>query len=278
MKKTAFTLMLLLLSGMAFAQGKEKLRGSKIVVIEQKEVESFDGLEVRDNLEVSLIKGDKNGVELEADDNLQPALGIAMNGSVMILFMAKEITGEKKFSVRVTYTDSFKTVVTKNESRVNALEEVKLDEISFQSFDGSRLYLNLGCKSFSITANDKSRTELNAKSESGTLVLSKNADIKALISATALKCDLYQKASAKIEGDVLDMTLRMDNNAAFTGKGLTVKNMALTTEGYVNCSVFADSTLILDASGSSEVTIYGEPKIDLKKLADNATLFKKTLK
>ncbi|AWI26010.1 GIN domain-containing protein [Flavobacterium pallidum] len=278
MKKITFALVLLLVSGMALAQGKEKVKGSKIVVIEQKQVDTFDGLEVRDNLEVSLIKGDKAGVELEADDNLQSALGISMNGSMIILSMAKDITGEKKFSVRVTYTDSFKTIITRNDAKANALEEVKLDDIAFQCFDNSKLYLNLGCKSFSITADDKSKVELNAKAESGNLVLSKNAEIKALISATALKCDLYQKASAKIEGDVIDMILRMDNNAAYTGKSMTVKNMSLTTEGYVNCSVNAETSLILEASGSSEVTIYGEPKIDLKKFADNAKLMKKALK
>lgn len=278
MKKTTFALIAVLLCTIGYSQGKEKLKGSKIVVIEQKQVESFDGLEVRDNIEVSLIKGDKNGVELEADDNLQSALGISMNGSVIILSMAKDISGQKKFSVRVTYTDTFKTVITRNEAKVNALEEVKLDEIAFQAFDSSKLYLNIGAKSFSIAGDDKSKTELNAKSESGTLVMSKNAEIKALISATALKCDLYQKSVAKLEGDVIDMTLRMDNNASFTGKNMAVKNMALTTEGYVNCAVYAETTLSLEASGHSEVQIFGEPKIDLKKLADNATLFKKSLK
>ncbi len=271
-------LMAVLCVTIGYAQGKEKLKGSKIVTIEQKQVEDFDGLEVHDNIEVSLIKGEKNGVELEADDNLQPALGITMNGSTMILTMAKEITGEKKFSVRVTYTDSFKTIVARNESKINALEEIKLDDINFQSFDSAKLYLNIGAKSFSITANDKSRAEINAKSESGTLVLSKSAEIKALISSTALKCDLYQKATANIEGDVIDMTLRMDNNSNFTGKRLTVKNMVLVTEGYVNCSVYAETTLSVEAAGNSEVEIFGDPKIDLKKFADSAKLAKKPSK
>ncbi|OYU80328.1 MAG: DUF2807 domain-containing protein [Flavobacterium sp. BFFFF1] len=278
MKKTTLMLMAVLCVTIGYAQGKEKLKGSKIVTIEQKQVEDFDGLEVHDNIEVSLIKGEKNGVELEADDNLQPALGITMNGSTMILTMAKEITGEKKFSVRVTYTDSFKTVVARNESKINALEEIKLDDINFQSFDSAKLYLNIGAKSFSITANDKSRAEINAKSESGTLVLSKSAEIKALISSTALKCDLYQKATANIEGDVIDMTLRMDNNSNFTGKRLTVKNMVLVTEGYVNCSVYAETTLSVEAAGNSEVEIFGDPKIDLKKFADSAKLAKKPSK
>jgi putative autotransporter adhesin-like protein len=278
MKKTTFALMLLLVCGLTSAQGKEKLKGSKIITIEKKEVEPFDALEVKDDLEVYLIKGDKNAVELEADDNLQSALGISMNGNTIILSMAKEITGQKRFSVRVTYTDSFKSVTTKDEAHVLAYEEIKLDQIDFHSFNDSRLFLNASPKSLSITADDKSHVELNAKSESITLVLSKNTEIKALISSTALKCDLYQKAVAKLEGDVIDMTLRMDNNASFTGKGLTVKNMALTTEGYVNCSVYAETTLILEASGNSEVQIYGEPKIDLKKFSDSATLVKKPLK
>ena len=79
-----------------------------------------------------------------------------------------------------------------------------------------------------------------------------------------------------LEGDVIDMTLRLDNNAGFTGKKLTAKNLNLTAEGYVGCEIWADTSIAIEASGDAEIRLYGEPKIELKRFADRAKLLKKT--
>lgn len=278
MKKITFLLLAVLAVTSALGQKKEKLKGSKVVTIEQKQVEPFDGLEVQDDLTISLIKGDKNGIELEADDNLQNSLSISMNGGVLILGAAQEVSGFKKYNIRVTYTDSFKSVVAKGKSRINALEEIKIEEISFHAWDDSSLYLNIGAKSFSLIANDKSHTEINAKTEASRIELSKNATLKALVSSTQLTCDLYQKGNANIEGDVIDMKLRLDNNSNFNGKKLTAKNLQLVAEGYANCSVLADTTISIEASGNTEIEFYGEAKTELKKFSDSAKLIKKPIR
>lgn len=57
--KKSLSLLLLLLVTFSFAQRKEKVKGSKIVKMEQKQVESFTSLEVEDNLEVFLVKGNE---------------------------------------------------------------------------------------------------------------------------------------------------------------------------------------------------------------------------
>ena len=61
---------LLLISVLTFAQKKEKIKGSKIVKLEQKQVDNFESIEVEDNLDVFLVKGTECGIEIEADDNL----------------------------------------------------------------------------------------------------------------------------------------------------------------------------------------------------------------
>jgi hypothetical protein len=278
MKKITLLILAFFAITTGYGQKKEKLKGSKIVTIEQKQVEAFDGIEVQDDLEISLIKGEKNGVELEADDNLQNSLSLSMNGSVLVISAAQEVSGFKKYNIRVTYTDSFKSVRAKGKAKINALEEIRLEEITFHTFDDSKLYLNLGAKSFTIIGNDKSRVEINAKAESGRIELSKNAEIKALISSVALTCDLYQKATANIEGDIIDMKLRLDNNSNFTGKKLNSKNMQLVAEGYANCSVLAETAISIEASGNTEIQLFGEAKPEIKKFADSAILYKKPIK
>ncbi len=61
MKKNYTLLLLLFISTLALAQKLEKIKGTKIVTIEQKQIGDFDALEVGNNIEVYLEKGKKNG-------------------------------------------------------------------------------------------------------------------------------------------------------------------------------------------------------------------------
>jgi len=276
MKKTTLLFIAILCSTLAIAQKKEKVKGSKIVTIEKHEVEAFDQLEVEDNVEVFLTKGEKNSIEIETDENLHKAIDHQNYGKTLRLNTNKDITGYKKLEIRVIFTDSLKLITVKHEAKLNAIAEMKLENITVKTYDFSKIYMTVNSPNFSLLANDKSKIELNLRSEDAFVEMSKNSDIKALISSNKLKFDMYQKANAVIEGDVNEMKLRLDNNATYMGKNLTSKVLSLTTEGNTNCSVYTNGSLSITALGKSEISIFGEPKIELKKFGDEATLFKKS--
>jgi hypothetical protein len=108
--------------------------------------------------------------------------------------------------------------------------------------------------------------------------LSKNAQLKALIAATQLKVDLYQKSSAVLEGDVAELKLRLDNNSEFTGMNLIAKTAELVVEGNSTTSLNVVANAVIEASGKSEIQFYGDAKIELKKFTENTIIMKKTLK
>ena len=125
-------------------------------------------------------------------------------------------------------------------------------------------------------ANDKSKVELNLKSEKTAIDASKSAYVKALISSSEMKFDMYQKATADVEGDVLDLKLRLDNNTDFTGKKLAAKNALVEVSGYAKTNINISNIATLDASGNGEIELYGEPiKIEIKRFTDSAILRKK---
>lgn len=277
-KESVILLFLVLFTFSLSAQQKEKIKGSKIVTVEQKEIGEFENLEVSDNLEIFLIKGDRCGIEIEADDNLHDAINIDLHGNTLQLSASKDVSGAKKFSIRITYTSDFKMVVAKDQTNITALADITLNNFTFKSFDAAKIFANVKSKTFTLMANDKSKTELNLTGEQTNIELSKNAHLKALISTSFLKFDMYQKTTAVIEGDVSDLKLRLDNNAIFTGKNLTAKNAALNVEGYSVCSVNCTTWMAIEASGKAEIQLYGDQKIDLRKFVDNATLYKKPTK
>ncbi|WP_239455632.1 GIN domain-containing protein [Flavobacterium ginsenosidimutans] len=275
MKKSTALLLLLFVTAFTFAQKREKIKGSKIVTTSVKEVGSFDALEVDDNLEVYLEQGEKNEIKIEADDNLHDIIGMDLREKTLRLYTNKESTIFKKLAVKVTYTKSLNKVITKNEAVVYAIQELQLDDITMNALDFSKLYLNVNSKKFTLIADDKSKTELNLKAEEGNLQLSKNAIVKTLVSAIKFKCDLYQKASAAVEGIAEKATIRLDNNSTFTGVKFTLKDANVTAESNAVGSIFAETTLSLAVGDKAEISLFGSPAIQLTRFSEEAKLFKK---
>lgn len=275
MKKSTALLLLLLVTTLTFAQKREKIKGSKVVTTSIKEVGSFDAIEVDDNLEVYLEQGEKNEIKIEADDNLHDIVGMDLRERTLRLYTNKESSIFKKLSVRVTYTKSLNKVIAKNEAVVYAIQELQLDDITMNCVDFSKLFLNVNAKKFTLIADDKSKTELNLKSDDGSLQLSKNASVKTLVSAIKFKCDLYQKATAAIEGIAEKATIRLDNNSVFTGTKFTLKEANVTAENYAVGTIFAETTLSLAIGDKAELSLFGNPKIELTRFSEEAKLFKK---
>ena len=275
MKKHTAILLFVLFTTLLFAQKKEKIKGSKTVTVEQRAVGHFEALLVEDNLEVHLERGEKTELKIEADDNLQDIISLDLSDNTLRIYTTKQATNYKKIIVRVTYTKDLNLITAKDEATVNAIQELLLNTITLKAHDESKLFLNVNTKDFLLQADDKSKTELNLKSENTTLELSKNSSLKALVNTTDLKVDLYQKSEATVEGSAVNAMLRLDNNASFTGNKFTTKNADITTESYTNCSLFVETTVIIDATNKSEIQLLGSPKIEIRKFADEAKLIKK---
>ncbi|KGO85143.1 hypothetical protein Q765_18010 [Flavobacterium rivuli WB 3.3-2 = DSM 21788] len=276
MKNFSILLFALLITTVAFAQKKEKIKGSKNVTVAQKELEPFESLEIEDNIELYLVKGTTQSLEIEADDNLHEIIKSDVNGTALRIYTSKDVSSSKKLTVRLTYTGSLKTITAKNEVQLYAINELELDTVSVKNFDSSKSFLNVKSAKFSLAMNDKTKAEINVKSGATTIELSKNANLKALIASPEVKIDMYQKTIAIVEGDAVAAAIRVDNNAEFTGKKFTVKNLDLTAESYTKCAVLATETLSLSASGKTEVSLYGSPtSFSVKKFSNSAVIFKK---
>ena len=278
MKNFLLLFVILFTSTIVSAQKREKIKGSNIVTVENKEIGEFENIEVSDNLEIFLFKGDKSAIEVEADDNLHPEIEFKLTGNTLFIKTLKEISSAKKTSVRVTYTNQFKMLIARDKSKVTSLSDLNLNEFTFKCYNDSKLFLNANVTKFTLITNDKSKVELNLKSEDAVLELSKNSNIKALITSSKLKCDMYQKTVAIIEGDIDELRLRMDNFSNFTGKNLTTKNAFAILEGSSVGILNVSTQASLELLGKTECYLYGDSPVELKQFKDQAMLFKKSLK
>lgn len=275
MKHYTLVLLLLLSITLTFAQKKTKIKGSKIVTIEQLKINDFSSLTVEDNLEVFVERGERAELKIEADDNLQDIITVDERDNTLRIYTSKQATNYKKLIVRITYTSDLRSIITKNEATVTAIQEILLDDLTLKASDASKLFLNASVSNFMFQGNDKSKIELNLKAEKTIIELSKNSSLKGLLTTTDLKVDMYQKSDASIEGEATTAIIRLDNNSNLTANKLTLKNATVTTESYSNCSINVSTTVAINAANKSEIQLVGAAKIDIIKFADEAKLIKK---
>ena len=271
-------ILLFVLIGISFSINAQKLKGSRIVTTSVKEIGNFESIEVTDNIEVFLAKGDKAEAEIEADDNLHESISISESVGNLKISASQQIGSHKKFSVRIVYTDDLKLLTVKGTANVTALTDLQLDDFTIKAHDNAKVFATVKGKKFTVMANDKSRIELNVSASETVVEMNNNANLKALVSSDKLTFDMYQKSAAAIEGDVNILRLRLDNNVNFTGKNLTAKTADLTTEGSSNCSIEVTEKAVIAASGKSEIDLHGEQKIEINKFSDNALISKKNNK
>ena len=275
MKHYTLVLLLLLSITLTFAQKKTKIKGSKIVTIEQLKINDFSSLTVEDNLEVFVERGERAELKIEADDNLQDIITVDERDNTLRIYTSKQATNYKKLIVRITYTSDLRSIITKNEATVTAIQEILLDDLTLKASDASKLFLNASVSNFMFQGNDKSKIELNLKAEKTIIELSKNSSLKGLLTTTDLKVDMYQKSDASIEGESTTAIIRLDNNSNLTANKLTLKNATVTAESYSNCSINVSTTVAINAANKSEIQLVGAAKIDIIKFADEAKLIKK---
>ena len=273
--KISYLLVALLVTSLSFSQKKEKIKGSKIVTVAVKELNNFENIEVGDNFEVLLVKGTKPSIEIEADDNLHEIINYEVSGNTLKISALKDPTSFKKFTIRINYSNDLQLITVRNEATLKALADIELDKITIKNYNNSKSFLNVKSNYFALILDDKAEAELNVKAESTSLELSKNSELKALIVSPELKLDMYQKSTATIEGTATIAKMRLDNNSHLNAPKLVIGTLEVDTDNYAKCEINVSSAITIAAGGKSQIELWGEQKIIVKKFLNNTLLRKK---
>ncbi|MBT8303215.1 MAG: DUF2807 domain-containing protein [Bacteroidia bacterium] len=259
------------------AQRKDRIKGNRIVTSVETSVDGFSRILIGEDFKVELVKGDEPSVEIETDENLHEVIEIDVSDNTLSFKTNKRITLKKEQKIRVTYTDELNLIETEESGQVSSTRTLEFPELTIKATGTSRLFLTLKSDMFKFINSDRAKAELNVTSNVATLELSDNSKLEALINATDIKVDLYQRADAKIEGDVDTLNIRADNSTNFIGKELTSNSCTVLAEGSSDVFIQAIEEVIIEATGSSEVYLYENPKITINKFEDTVKLHKKEL-
>ncbi|WP_298904062.1 DUF2807 domain-containing protein [uncultured Psychroserpens sp.] len=271
---TLFLLVVLGYTVTGFAQNTEKVKGDRNLTIKQTYIDDFKKIVVGEDFKVELFYNKKPSVEIETDDNLHEYINIEVVDSVLTLTTTRDIRA-KKLNIKVNYSDGFSHIEVKDDGEVRSLTSLELNNATLKTSGSSRAYLNIKTDDFSFVSTGKAKVKLNITATNVTAEISDNTKMDALINATAVKMDLYQRANSDVEGTIESLTLRTDNNSQFNGKNFTTKTCNVIAELASDVYVEVIDEIVIEATGSSEVYLYGNPKITINKFTDTVKLQKK---
>ena len=274
-KYCCFFLMLLGSSLWSYGQSDEKIKGNREVTIRETYIDPFHTIVVGEEFEVELIYNSKPSVHIEADDNLHEHIYFEVKDSILSFNTEKDIRSRKKMAIKVNYGDGFAHIETLGDGEVRSLTSLELENATLKTSGGSKAYLNIKAKNFEFMSSGSSKIKLNLTAEFANINFSDNTKVDALINVTDLKVDMYQRASADIEGATKKLELRLDNDAKFDGKNFTTNTCSLLAEFDSSATVEVIESITIDSNGSSEVYLYGEPKITLNTFTGTSKLQKK---
>ncbi len=260
---------------------QDKIKGNKNVTTIETEVNSFNKIVVGEKFNISFMKNDVASIEIKTDENLHDVIRFSVTDSVLKFKTLKRITSRRALEITVRYTDVLKEIELKDNAELNSVNTVDIMGIVLKINDNARANLNLKNHSFKLVNNNdskfSSKSRLNIESKLVDLELNESSNTEALITCDTLKLDMYQRANAKIEGDIIKMIVNTINSSNFTGKNLAVNQCEIIAEDSSDFSIQALDEITIDASGSSEISIYGNPKISIQKFSGTARLYKKEL-
>lgn len=278
-KKWVSLLCIVMITITSIAQ--EKVKGNKNVTTIETSIDDFNTIRFGEKFEIELIQGETSSVEIETDENLHDIIQFSVEDSILSFKTSAKIQSSKRLNITVRFTEILHKIEINNDAEISAVNTIRNNNLELIINDYSKAFLNVKNKSFKLVNNNKStfgissKSKLNIESDIVTLELNENSKTEALIESDSLHVDMYQSAYAKIEGEVDTMYLTTINSSDFSAKNLTTNTSEVITEDSSDATIQVLNNLTLETSGSSEVYLYGDPKIIINGFKDTSTLHKK---
>ena len=275
MKKITILTILLLCSFFINAQKKAKVKGNKIVTEVTKDIlETFNAIEIDDNLEVNLRQGNQNGYFLMADENLIDIVQFKVKDSILKIFTTNKIVSSKKLEITLTVNE-IEHIILKNDAKLTGEGELSSEKLYLSAYNSSKFELHIKADDVTVTLHRNAGGKLRIKSENTTFLVTDRTDLKASVVSDKVRATLTKKSQLKLEGDSNYAAYNLKDNSKLDGKTMKVTSADLYTSNTSDVHVYASRNLELYAQGKSNVYVYGSPKMEIKGLTDKSKIIKK---
>lgn len=200
---------------------------SSINAQEERQLQSFESLDVAGGIYVTLIKSNENKavIKMISGDENSVLVTDVINGELDIQFEKK-----KKY----------------NWNTGNRKAEI---DLYYRSLDG--IEVSAGAKVYGDETLDAKNLELDASS---------GGSIKLYIDVADLEVDVSSGASISLDGNAINSEVDVSSGASYRGSGLQTESTKVSASSGASAKVWANKRINADASSGGSVKYKGEPK------------------
>ncbi len=254
----------------------QKLKGNKNVTIENRELDDFNSILIKNNLNVFLEESPITKVRVETDENLQSAVETRVNNDVLEVYLSQGIRRKKKLNIYIGVTDLLQKIEINDNATVIGNEDIHTGPIELITEDNSSLEMKLVSSDVSLLGKDRSDMKLNIKADNTiSVILEQNSNIYLQCSAYKVDAKLGDASSLRPLGNCKELIVDASTNVSLKGKDLLTDYAAITAIDRSNIFVNVSKELIISAENMSEIFVFDNPKIFIEKFSDKSTLYKK---
>lgn len=143
---------------------KPKIEGSGNMVTREVSVQSFDELNVSGVFSVLLTQGGKEGVRIEADDNLQELFEVKNEGSKLNISMKKDVnfSSKKKLKVYISFK-KLKNMDLKTVGDVSSDQNLNFDDLKLHNKSVGNVDLKLTAQTLNVDNKSVGNIRLSGK-------------------------------------------------------------------------------------------------------------------
>lgn len=276
-KRMLVTVIAVMVSMGVVAQKKPDIKGNKSVATLTKELDYFNAIQLEENIEFTLVKGDTPLVTFVADDNLPPVFKFSVLDSILHISTYYEIKSKKTLNIQIQYPNLEKVKMSNgrvNLSFVNdpdASVDIVLNQNALIEVSGVAHSLSVKNSDRSYISVSASLSELEVKSFDRATYSVKGA-------VTHLNARLADHSSILLEGTAEQSEFVANGTSRIEGGNWRSKNTSIILSGNANAAINTEEVLKISLAEQAELQVYGSPKLQVESFTGTAKIEKKELK
>jgi hypothetical protein len=202
-------------------------RGSGNIIVQTREVESFDSITIEYPAQVFITQGETESVKVEADDDFLAGLQTRVRGNTL------EISYRVQDGKRINPTEPLQITIV-----VRELKEVDFETAGELTLDGIKT------DSLDIAVSGAGNLKLND------------------LTAKDLSVNLSGAGSMTASGTTDKLDVVISGFGDFKGDDLHGKTASVNISGAGSASVWVDDQLDAQISGAGSINYFGSPEVD----------------
>jgi len=272
-KTPIFLLLFIVLSTTTFAQ--QKIKGSKIVVTENRDLSDFNAIEIGGKLHVILSQSGRQSVTVEADDNIQSAVITKIVDSVLVIHLSKKVIRKKALNVYIAVDEYLQKITTKGRAKVTSSGTFNFDIFAIDAEGDSKITIDVHSEKFTLNNNESASVDLNLTVENADINANKSGKSKISVSAETIEVLTLGSSSTELSGICNDIFVTSEGKSNVKASKLEANDALVNASDASDVYLNVKNEVTISAINSSEIYIYNVPKITIDKFEDKAILRKK---